>query len=278
MELKKIMNGSNIVVASADGTMRMIYELLPHIRKDDERAIVFDVTGDLVDRFYNPETDTLLNPLQEGSVNWLPWNDCETDEEYYNLAGAFVNGESFSSDCYWGDASRAVLVEAFKKESSSKSIEAMLQVINRAELKDLCKHFADTDAAGYVSKEAEKGTAAVREILIHKIEQLRHLKDGGDFSIKNWVNSKEKSGWLFISGAASKVDVPLLSAWANVAIKAMHDRPHFDANKRTWFVMNEMPIMQKTPFLSTMLSQGFLYGSCAVVDLKNINHTRRLND
>lgn len=100
------------------GKTNMLNELLPQIRLRRDQAIIFDVTGEFVDRFFNPDTDLILNPLQEGSVQWVPWNDCKTDEEYNNLAAAFVDGESIKSDRYWEDAARAVLVEAFKKEES----------------------------------------------------------------------------------------------------------------------------------------------------------------
>lgn len=205
------------------GKTNMLNELLPQIRKAGNQAIIIDVTGEFVDRFYNPETDYILNPLKEESVKWLPWNDCHSDEEFNSLAAAFVDGESIKSDRYWEDAARSVLSQALKKEKETRSIESMLEIINKAGFNDFCKHFADTDAAGFVSREAEKGTASVRSTLISKIEQLKILKDGGDFSIKDWVNGDENGGWLFISSTPNELDTlkPLISAWANIAIKGI---------------------------------------------------------
>ena len=262
------------------GKTNMLNELLPQIRLRKNRAIVFDVTGEFVDRFYNPETDVILNPLQEGSVNWLPWNDCHTDEEYNSLAAAFVDGEGIKSDRYWEDAARSVLSQALKKEESTRSIESMLQIINRADLKDFCEHFADTDAAGYVSKEAEKGTASVRSTLISKIEQLKILKDDGDFSIKDWVNGEEDGGWLFITSTPNDLDTlkTLISAWANIAIKGMLDRPHSGNNNKMWFIMDELPAMQKIPSLSMILAQGRKYGACVVAGIQNIAQLDRIYD
>jgi len=262
------------------GKTNMLNELLPQIRLRKNRAIIFDVTGEFVDRFYNPKTDIILNPLREGGANWLPWNDCHTDEEYNNLAAAFVDGESIKSDRYWEDAARAVLVEAFKKEATTKSIESMLRVINRGELKEFCEYFADTDAAGYVSKEAEKGTASVRSTLISKIERLKYLQDGGDFSIKDWVNGKEDSGWLFVTSTPNELDTlkPLISAWANIAIKGILDRPHSGKNNKMWFVLDEMPAMQKIPSLSMVLAQGRKYGACVVAGIQNIAQLDRIYD
>ncbi len=261
------------------GKTNMLNELLPQIRLRKNRAIIFDVTGEFVDRFFNPKTDILLNPLQDGSVNWLPWNDCKTDEEYNNLAAAFLDGESIQSDRYWEDAARAVLVEAFKKERSTQDMQHMLQMINRAPLQEFCEYFADTDAAGYVSKEAEKGTASVRSTLISKIERLKYLKNEGDFSIKEWVNSKSnKDGWLFISSTPNELDTlrPLISAWANIAIKGILDRSHSGGNEKMWFVMDELPAMQKIPSLAMVLAQGRKYGACMVAGIQNIAQLDRI--
>lgn len=262
------------------GKTNMLNELLPQIRLRKNRAIIFDVTGEFVDRFYNPETDLILNPLQKNSVNWLPWNDCHTDEEYNSLAAAFVDGEGIKSDRYWEDAARSVLAQALKKEESTRSIESMTQIISRADLKDFCTHFSDTDAAGYVSKEAEKGTASVRSTLISKIEQLKILKDGGDFSIKNWVNGEEDCSWLFVTSTPNELDTlkPLISAWANIAIKGILDRPHSGENNKMWFIMDELPAMQKIPSLSMVLAQGRKYGACVVAGIQNIAQLDRIYD
>ena len=260
------------------GKTNMLKELVPQIRASGNRAIIFDVTGEFADRFYNHETDLILNPLVENSVSWLPWNDCHTDEEYNNLEAAFVDGESIKSDRYWEDAARTVLVEALKKQESTRSIESMLHVINRADLKDFCKYFSDTDAAGYVSKEAEKGTASVRSTLASKVKELKYLKDKGDFSIKKWINGKNKKGWLFISVKPNDLDTlrPLLSAWANIAIKGMLDRPYSGENEKMWFVMDELPAMQKIPSLAMVLAQGRKYGACMVAGIQNIAQLERI--
>lgn len=257
---------------TGSGKTNMLKELLPQIRIIGDRAIVFDVTGEFVDRFYNPETDLILNPLRQDSVSWLPWNDCNTDEDYNNLASAFVDSTSNQSDRYWEDAARSVLVEALKKQESDKSIESMLLMLKRAEFRDFCDYFSDTDAAGFVSKESDKATTSVRSMLISKIDKLKVLKDGGDFSIKNWVNGADKKGWLFISCKPNDLDTlrPLISAWANIAIKGMFDRPHSGENKKMWFIMDELPAMQRIPSLSMVLAQGRKYGACVVAGIQNI--------
>jgi type IV secretory pathway TraG/TraD family ATPase VirD4 len=120
----------------------------------------------------------------------------------------------------------------------------------------------------------------VRSTLISKIEQLKILKDGGDFSIKDWVNGKEDGGWLFITSTPNELDTlkTLISAWANIAIKGMLDRPHSGNNNKMWFIMDELPAMQKIPSLSMILAQGRKYGACVVAGIQNIAQLDRIYD
>ena len=90
------------------------------------------------------------------------------------------------------------------------------------------------------------------------------------FSIKDWVNGDEDGGWLFINSTPNELDTlkPLISAWTNIAIKGILDRPHSSGNNKLWFVMDELPSMQKIPSLPIVLAQGRKYGACVVVVFK----------
>ena len=261
---------------TGSGKTNMLNELLPQIQLQKQRAIIFDVTGAFVDRFFNPETDILLNPLEENSAHWLPWNDCANDSEFNALAAAFVDGGSITSDKYWEEAAQKVLAVALAKEAQRKSIESLLDIIAKASLTDFCNYFKDTFAAAFVSKEAEKGTASVRSTLLNKIERLKYLKDGGKFSIKDWVNNG--TGWLFITSKPNQLDTlrPLISAWIDIAIKGMFERPHSASNDKMWFILDELPALQKIPALKIGLAQGRKYGACVVAGIQNISQLEEI--
>lgn len=107
---------------------------------------------------------------------------------------------------------------------------------------------------------------------------MKYLKDKGDFSIKDWINGENRKGWLFVSIKPNDLDTlrPLLSAWANIAIKGMLDRPHSGENEKMWFVMDELPAMQKIPSLAMVLAQGRKYGACMVAGIQNIAQLERI--
>jgi type IV conjugative transfer system coupling protein TraD len=254
---------------TGSGKTNMLNELLPQIRIEKDRAIIFDLTGSFAERFFDPTVDILLNPFDETTEHWLPWNDCEEDFEFDSLAAAFIDGEGFS-DKYWEEAAQKVLSTALQKQKDTKSLTALLDILAKSSLTEFCKHFEDTFAAGLVSKEAEKGTASVRSTLLNKIERLKYLKDGGKFSIKDWL--KNGKGWLFITAPPNQRDTlrPLVSAWIDIAIKGLMDRKPDTVNQKMWFILDELPALQKIPSLKRGLAEGRKYGGCFVAGIQNI--------
>ncbi|MBA2611511.1 MAG: type IV secretion system DNA-binding domain-containing protein, partial [Bacteroidetes bacterium] len=88
LPLLKDKETSHILITGTTGSGKTnaFHVLLPQIRKRQNRAIVVDVTGDYVSRYYDPMTDIILNPLDTRSLSWNPWADCELDAHYDVLA------------------------------------------------------------------------------------------------------------------------------------------------------------------------------------------------
>lgn len=257
------------------GKTNMLNELLPQIRSQNQRAIIFDVTGCFVDRFFNPQTDLLLNPLEKNSVSWTPWNDCVTDEEFNSLSEAFIEGEGFS-DKYWEEAAQKVFSAALKKESERKDMKILMNILAKLPIRQFSNYFKDTFAAAYVDNAAEKTSASVRSTLLNKIERLNHLKGAGDFSIKDWVNNG--SGWLFITSKPKQLATlkPLISAWIDIAIQGLLDRDHKVKNENMWIILDELPVLKKIPSLKTGLAQGRKYGACITAGIQNISQLEEI--
>ncbi|XVN42865.1 MAG: type IV secretion system DNA-binding domain-containing protein [Candidatus Rickettsia vulgarisii] len=52
------------ILLTGSGKTNMLNELLPQIRNQQDRAIIFDLTGGFVNRFFNPATDILNLPTR----------------------------------------------------------------------------------------------------------------------------------------------------------------------------------------------------------------------
>ncbi|MBS0272288.1 MAG: type IV secretion system DNA-binding domain-containing protein [Proteobacteria bacterium] len=285
---------------TGSGKTNAFHILLPQIRRRNDRAIIVDVTGTYISRYYNEETDFILNPLDIRSESWHPWADCSLDSHYDVLATSFIPESYHSKDPFWDNASRAVFKTALRKYASQGilDINQLTTFLLSASSKEFEDFFKGTEAATFACKDNEKTTQSIRSVLSSQIEALLQLESTAEpFSIRDWIQHQKKltcqpklcnsEGWLFITARPDQRQTlrPLISAWVDTAINALmvlpdqvdthatrlrprqcrgewHDVNH---NRRLWFVIDELASLQKLPSLQMGLAEGRKYGGCFLI-------------
>jgi len=166
-----------ITGTTGSGKTNAFHTLLPQIRNRGDRAVVLDVTGDYVSRYYNEETDIILNPLDIRSTPWHPWTDCTLDSHYDVLAESFIQPKDHTKDPFWDNASRAVFKTALRKYAFQKNenIEELTTFLLSSSDKEFEDFFKNTEAATFAFKNNEKTTHSIRSVLSSQIEGLRQL-------------------------------------------------------------------------------------------------------
>src|SRR3989338_6613534 len=166
-----------ITGTTGSGKTNAFHILLPQIRKRKNRAIVLDVTGDFVSRYYNEDTDIILNPLDQRSKAWHPWGDCHLDSHYDVFAEAMIQPKEGSGDPFWDNASRAILKTALRKfaAQNNTNIEELYEFLMTSTDKEFEAFFKNTEAATFAFKNNEKTTHSIRSVLSSQIEGLRQL-------------------------------------------------------------------------------------------------------
>lgn len=81
------------------------------MRARGQRAVIFDLTGAFVEAFYNEETDTILNPMDERCPSWTIFNDCENYADFISAAAALIPSDGNSAEPFWAMAARTLFVE-----------------------------------------------------------------------------------------------------------------------------------------------------------------------
>ncbi len=185
------------------GKTNMLNELLPQIRRQKERAIIVDLTGSFVNRFFDPKIDKLLNPFAENSQHWLPWNDCQAISDYDDIASSF-SSYNFKVDDFFAKNAELVLSESLQLYQDSKDIEKLVNMIIYSDNKAFSKIFKNTAVAGIVSSSAPETSAGIQATVGKNIAALKHLQPDGDFSIRRWFTNQLETGWLFITATQSK--------------------------------------------------------------------------
>jgi type IV secretory pathway TraG/TraD family ATPase VirD4 len=128
-----------------------------------------------------------------------------------------------------------------------------------------------TKAASHMDISSEKTASSIRSVASTFLECLECLEDTENpFSIRDWIANPNQDSWLFLHCTPSQRSSvrPLLSAWISSAIKGLQAlKP--DLNRRIWFIIDELPSLQKVKDVEVLLTEGRKYGGCAVLSLQS---------
>jgi len=247
--------------------------LVPQVRRRGNRAVIVDLTGQYISRFYQ-KGDLILNPFDIRSVNWNPWADCEFPSHYDMLAAGLIPQQKYVSDRFWDNASRSLFSTAMQKLDSLKdhSIQELHRVLITAGLEEFESFFKETEAASYTSKEGEKMTLSVRSNLAIQIKSLKYLNDQNkNFSLRQWVQNEEQKNWLFITARPDQRETlkPLISCWLEIAFNTVMSLSP-DHQRRLWFIIDELPALQHLPSLPLALAELRKYGGCIMAGIQGM--------
>jgi type IV conjugative transfer system coupling protein TraD len=261
---------------TGSGKSNLFNILLPQIRSRPNKAIIVDVTGEYIAKFYNPATDFIFNPLDKRSINWNIWQDCQHESHYEAFATSIIPSKKYQSDDIWDASSRVVLVEVLKKLAAAKeqSIKKLISIISTSKIKDLEKYLQGTAAAKIISTQGDKTTLSVLMTLTTQIAPLKLIEDSSDnFSIRNWITSEtNQNSWLFISARTDQIEAlrSLLSAFSDTTLNALLSLTP-DNKRRIWFIVDELAKLNKLTSLPSALAESRKYGGCIAMGIQSIS-------
>lgn len=252
--------------------------MLDYIVSRGDRFIVYDSGGTFVETHYKEGRDFILCPHDTRCANWDLWSECKDVVDYENLSNSLIPIEG-NSDPFWVSSSRTIFSDAAMRMSrqDNKNIEEFLKVLLSLSLKNLREFLKNTPSANLVEEKIEKTAISIRSVTTNYAKSLRFLQgiDQGQekFSIREWMsNEKYSNSGLFISTTAlhRKSTRPLMSMWLSMAttyLQAMGE----DRDRRVWFIMDEIPSLQKIPDLLGTIAEARKFGGCFVLGMQNMS-------
>jgi type IV conjugative transfer system coupling protein TraD len=256
---------------TGSGKTNCLHEFLQQIRNQHQKAVVIDLTGELVSCYYRPEKDFILNPFDERSQNWNMWSECVTPYDFDDLAESMIPDNL--QDPFWAQSSRILLSAAAQKfKGKNPSMTKLLDVLLKSSHSEFSDFFKDTDAFSFASRDAEKTAASIRATVSANLHCFKYLENNeNSFSVTNWVQTNKEDTWLFITSLPSQRAAlrPLLSSWANIVFKALMALSP-DPKRQLWCIVDELPALNKLPKLATFLAEARKYGGSLVLGLQDI--------
>ncbi|MHB1659417.1 MAG: type IV secretion system DNA-binding domain-containing protein [Acidithiobacillus sp.] len=259
----------HILLCGAPGTGKSVElkKALRTIRKRGERAVVYDVSGELVSLYYRPGIDHILNPLDARSEKWSPWADAESFE-YAALAKSLIPDAKGQSDPFWSEAGRATL-EALLMQC--QDLDQIVSTGLSAPLGELAGIVRDAGFEGMIGPEKTfQSTRSTMSVYLRSLAMLPNVNrdDSSAFSIRKWLEADDGS-WLFLSVPSRGREAlrPLVSMWLDTVVRqAMALRP--DPDRRVWLSLDELPSLNKIPSLAPALAEGRKFGLSGIIGVQ----------
>jgi type IV conjugative transfer system coupling protein TraD len=256
---------------TGSGKSNCLHHLLPQIRSQGNKAVIVDTTGVFVEKYYKEGRDSILNIFDERSKPWSPWVECQEPFDYKAMAESFIPSSLNEAENFWRRSAQQVLSSILEKTSDECLSSVLNQVILKDSLESFCNFLQGTQAASVVDISSEKTAASVRSVLAAHLSSFQFLKDAEEsFSIRDWIKNDDEEGFLFLSCTPEQREsmVPFLSTWFSVAIRALSTlSPSFE--RRVWFIVDELPSLQRLKDLPKFVAEARKYGGCGVFSVQS---------
>lgn len=251
------------------GKTTCIKELLSTVRDLGGRAIIYDRMGSLVRDFYDPATDVIVNPFDARSRAWSPFNEAERPEFFTQMAEVLIpDRPGASGDPFWTQAARIVFDYAAQTllKDGHTSNAALRRAILNIPGEQLAELIEATPGRHFLNEEIAKTAGSVRANLVAELRFLEFLRDDAEpFSIRKWVKTAD-SGFVFLTGDAEHAAATrnIISTLFEVAANSLMTCDEAN-DPQVWFMMDEVPTLNKMPFLAKSLAEIRQFGGAFVV-------------
>jgi type IV conjugative transfer system coupling protein TraD len=280
-----------ITGASGTGKTQVMIDLLAQIRAKGDKAIIYDKMGVYIRKFYNQERDIILNPFDARSKYWDFFAEGNQKSDFDIMAGSLIEERASQSDPFWSRSAKTVLTEsAFKLSKSNKANnQELCRLVLKSSTKEFVKFLKNTEAESIIDTKADKTSASIRSVLSTYINPLKFLTNQDNkksFSIRNWVKDGNSDSFLFLSSIADKHESlkPILSLWLDLSLNALLSQEQQEQYKwqnknktrRIWFIIDELPSLQRLPALTYGLAESRQFGGSFVISMQLMAQLREI--
>ncbi len=265
---------------TGSGKTVLISDLVAQIRERGERCILYDKMGSYTRAFFDPARDVLMNPLDARAPRWSPFLEARTSRDFDTMAAALIPQQKDTVDPFWVTAARQLFANGagvlWKRGVTENNV--LVEHLLKTELTSLAEAMEGTVAQSIVDPENPKTALSVRAMLTAHLGALEFLPDSGKpFSIREWVEREDESGFLFLTSRGDQHASlrGLISTWLEIAVNALLSLARDDA-RRVWVVLDELPTLHQVPSLQPGLAESRQFGGCFVLGIQVISALRDL--
>lgn len=269
-----------LIGTTGSGKTTQLRALVAEARERGQRCVVFDLTGAFVEAFYRPDTDHILNPMDERCPPWTIFNDCQNYADYIAAAAALIPSDGGNAEPFWVMAARTLFVEMCIKLSASgeTSNGAIAHHLMEADLKAVHRKLANTIASPLTAVEAARMAESIRAVFNTNAQAIRFLPDPTPegpppFSIRRWIQDTPVPGSiLFITSTHTDLTLnrALLTLWMDLAVNALMALPR-TRDLRMWYLFDEVHALHRLPAIEHGLQTVRGFGGAFVLGMHSFD-------
>lgn len=265
------------LLSGAPGTGKtvVITGMLDTLIARGDSGFVADRSGIYLSRYYNPQRDVILSPLDARGIDWSPLSEFEDGDNYsaQTIAQSIIpdgSGESAQWNAGAQVALTAILEHCFDNHLTNADI---FRLAVRADLDELSQIFAGKAAEAQVAPGNEKMFGSIRAIIAAYIMPYQRLAPHAgrhSFSIKKHIKAGNQ-GWLFFNYTTPQM-MPLrkiLCAMADIWCEAVMTLPP-DETRRQWLVLDEFSSIGRMNGIANYVANARKHGGCSILGVQSI--------
>jgi Type IV secretion-system coupling protein DNA-binding domain len=247
---------------SGTGKSSLIRQLLIQIRIRGEGAVVYDPALEFLPQFFDPISDTILNPTDSRMPFWTP-----SDEVQYPAEAAAIADSLFPDrvrdNNFFTEAARKIFAHLLRYRPTPQELTHWMKNMDEVD-----QRVAETELEAMIQKSARAQRAAVQATFNQAAAAFQLLpseREGqGRWSAAQWA--KERRGWIFIPTLPVLRESlrPLLSTWLDCLILRLMDA-NGRTNSRIWFILDELSSLQRLPQLPSAITESRKSNVCFVI-------------
>ncbi len=244
-----------IIGDTGAGKSALMFQVLRQVQSRGDSAIVYDPAREYVRRFYNPERgDVILNPLDKRCPYWGPAEELRSRSEAKALASSLFQPPQDKKGEFFIESPQKIF--AFLMAYGPTPDELVQWMSNPEEID---RRLKGTEHAHLIDPKAHQQRAGVLASLGLVADSLRLLpkrdESNGAWTATEWTEKRQ--GWIFLTSLPAEREAlrPLQSLWIDWLVLRLLNEPT-EAQKRVWFIIDELASLQKLPQLHTAITEA----------------------
>lgn len=244
-----------IIGDTGAGKSALMFQVLRQVRSRGDSAIVYDPAREFVKRFYDPERgDVILNPLDRRCPYWGPADELHSRSEAKALAASLFQPPQDKKGEFFIESPQKIF--AFLMAYGPTPTELVEWMSNPDEID---RRLKGTEHAHLIDPRAHQQRAGVLASLGLVADSLRLLpkraEGNGSWTATEWA--EQRQGWIFLTSLPAEREAlrPLQSLWIDWLVLRLLNEPT-EAQRRVWFVIDELASLQKLPQLHTAITEA----------------------